>query len=174
MTTANQQRTCSKARQLYSYIENRGKHRQTRLSLVSTANMTESRKELLEKLHILQLKVREIASMIESIDATFMDLGFQVQTRANNQKLDSNRVQNGIRINGKLSFRGKEKAAELFDVVDIDRDGYLNFEDFRGNIRILNSSNVTVFSTHVIVAQPFVDLVTPLDFPNSWNCRTGT
>jgi hypothetical protein len=41
-------------------------------------------------------------------------------------------LQPGIRIKGKLSFRGKKKARELFDRLDEDKDGKLQFEDFRG------------------------------------------
>jgi Ca2+-binding EF-hand superfamily protein len=39
--------------------------------------------------------------------------------------------QNGIRINGSLSFRGKQKCKEYFEYIDADKDGKLNFEDFR-------------------------------------------
>ena len=41
--------------------------------------------------------------------------------------------QNGIRINGKLSFRGVEKACELFSSrIDSNCDGLASFEDYRG------------------------------------------
>ena len=39
---------------------------------------------------------------------------------------------NGIRINGQLSFRGTDKARELFRLLDSDNDGFMSFEDFRG------------------------------------------
>lgn len=39
--------------------------------------------------------------------------------------------QSGLQIGGKLSFRGKMKAAEYFDELDEDKDGYLTFGDFR-------------------------------------------
>ena len=38
--------------------------------------------------------------------------------------------QNGIRINGRLSFRGKQKCKEYFEYMD-GKDGMVNFEDFR-------------------------------------------
>ena len=41
-------------------------------------------------------------------------------------------LQPGIRINNELSFRGKQKAKELFERLDENNEGKLHFEDFRG------------------------------------------
>lgn len=69
--------------------------------------------------------------MIQGIDSTFRELGYRIDSSTNIS--NNSGVQTGIRMKGQLSFRGKEKAAEYFDLLDIDQDGYLNYEDFRGN-----------------------------------------
>jgi hypothetical protein len=43
-------------------------------------------------------------------------------------------LQPGIRIKGKLSFRGEKKSRELFARLDEDEDKKLQFEDFRGEV----------------------------------------
>jgi Ca2+-binding EF-hand superfamily protein len=96
----------------------------------------ESNRELLVfKLGVLQRKENELASLIQSIDATFTDMGFRIDNSVSVIKKKGN-PSSGIRMKGKLSFRGKEKAEEYFDVMDIDRDGLLNFEDFRGILEL--------------------------------------
>jgi hypothetical protein len=90
-----------------------------------------SRELLVYKLSALQRKEDELASLIQSIDATFMEMGFRIDNSVSVLK-KKGAPSSGIRMKGKLSFRGKEKAEEYFDVMDLDRDGFLNFEDFRG------------------------------------------
>jgi len=105
--------------------------------------MSQTKAELLHKLAILQKKEEELVMMIKGIDSTFQELGYRIESA-----LDSSNnnvpMQTGIRMKGQLSFRGKEKAAEYFDLLDIDKDGHLNYEDFRG-----------LFACHVL--QPFID-----------------
>ena len=86
--------------------------------------------ELLHQLSILQQKEEELVAMIQGIDSTFQELGYRIDSSTNSANNVS--LQTGIRMKGQLSFRGKEKAAEYFDMLDIDKDGYLNYEDFRG------------------------------------------
>ena len=93
--------------------------------------MTDTKEGLLHRLSILQRKEEEIAAMIQSVDEAFAELGMHVDTSVDVTKKQS-AVQTGIRMKGQLSFRGKEKALEHFDYMDMDRDGFLNYEDFRG------------------------------------------
>lgn len=69
--------------------------------------------------------------MIMALDSNFRELGYQVDSTVD---VSRKRImpQTGIRMRGQLSFRGKEKASEYFDTIDIDHDGQLNYEDFRG------------------------------------------
>lgn len=92
-----------------------------------------SKEDLLHQLSVLQRKEEEIAHMIMSLDTTFRELGYQVDSTVDVTKQQV-APQTGIRMNGGLSFRGKEKAEEYFESIDIDKDGQLNYEDFRGGI----------------------------------------
>lgn len=85
----------------------------------------------MHKLAILQKKEEELAMMIQGIDSTFQELGYRIESALDNSNSNIP-MQTGIRMKGQLSFRGKEKAAEYFDLLDIDKDGFLNYEDFRG------------------------------------------
>jgi len=74
---------------------------------------------------------------LASVEDTLCDSGHLV--RADFQK----RVppQNGIRINGKLSFRGIQKAEEFFsEILDSDDDGLITFEDFRAMMSLSSLS----------------------------------
>lgn len=101
--------------------------------------MKVSKAELLQRLSILQRKEEELNMMIQGIDSTFQELGYRIES---SMEKSSNGVpmQTGIRMQGYLSFRGKEKAAEYFDLLDVDKDGYLNYEDFRGTVKTHNIS----------------------------------
>lgn len=94
-------------------------------------NMSERKQQLLHTLQLLQRKEEELALMIQAVDANFRELGYKVDSTVDVTK-KAVPVQTGIRMKGLLSFRGKEKAAEYFDVIDVDKDGFLNYEDFRG------------------------------------------
>jgi hypothetical protein len=87
--------------------------------------------QLLEKLNILQQKEEELARMIISVDASIQELGYRVDSSVDVTK-SRVPIQSGIRMKGALSFRGKEKALEYFDTIDVDKDDALNYEDFRG------------------------------------------
>eukprot|EP01041_Mallomonas_annulata_P009656 gene9656-20082_t len=81
-----------------------------------------------EKMWRLKLRKSELKNLLAAVEESLIDSGHLV--RQNFQK--SGPPQNGIRIKGKLSFRGEEKAKELFDILDSNNDGWLSFEDFRG------------------------------------------
>eukprot|EP01032_Pedospumella_encystans_P019065 gene19065-21685_t len=91
--------------------------------------MSATKAELLHQLSILQQKEEELVAMIQGIDSTFQELGYRIDS--SNKSSNNFAMQTGIRMKGQLSFRGKEKAAEYFDILDIDKDGHLNYEDFR-------------------------------------------
>mmetsp|Transcript_746 Transcript_746/g.1286 ORF Transcript_746/g.1286 Transcript_746/m.1286 type:complete len:822 (-) Transcript_746:261-2726(-) len=90
----------------------------------------EKKDALMENLFIMQRKEEELASLIQSIDTTFLEMGFKIDNSTNVTKKKAP-PNSGIRMKGKLSFRGKEKAEEYFDLMDVDNDGLLNFQDFR-------------------------------------------
>lgn len=90
--------------------------------------MTEKHKaELLARLKALEREEEEIALLVESVDASLLDLGYQVENPGGKDIVP----QTGIQIHNKLSFRGRQKAEEYFKYVDNDNDGLLNFEDIR-------------------------------------------
>ena len=93
--------------------------------------MLSKKAELLSNLSVLQRKEEELANMIMALDSTFRELGYRVDSSVDATKKKVP-LQTGIRMKGELSFRGKEKAEEYFDSIDIDKDGFLNYEDFRG------------------------------------------
>jgi hypothetical protein len=108
------------------------------------ATVEETKQLLLHQLEILHKKEEELAATLRALDANFRELGYQIDTSVDATKKKS-AIQTGIRVNGELSFRGKEKAAEYFDFLDVDKDGFLNFEDFRGNNNFLFSFVKTHF-----------------------------
>lgn len=105
--------------------------------------MNEKREDLLHTLRILQKKEEELALMIQAVDANFLELGYKVDSTVDVTKKPIP-VQTGIRIQGMLSFRGKDKAAEYFDVIDADHDGFLNYEDFRGEVIIMYFRTISI------------------------------
>jgi Ca2+-binding EF-hand superfamily protein len=88
--------------------------------------------KLLEKLAGLQKKEEDLQALLESVDVSLYDMGYHIE-KETNSKSGKVMPQTGIRIGGKLSFRGKEKSAEYFKLIDTDNDGYVNFEDLRGS-----------------------------------------
>lgn len=87
----------------------------------------EYKAQLLERLKVLTRQEEEIANMIESVDISLLDLGYQVSNPGGKAIIP----QTGIQINNKLSFRGQQMAEEYFKYIDNDADAYLNFEDIR-------------------------------------------
>ncbi len=106
----------------------------------SIGNMVDQLKtKMLEKLAILQRKEEEIQTLLESVDISLHEMGYYIDKQdlenmgakpANSRMMP----QSGICINEKLSFRGKDKSSEYFDVLDSDQDGLVNFEDLRGSV----------------------------------------
>jgi hypothetical protein len=46
---------------------------------------------------------------------------------------DCNKYRNyGIRMGNQLSFRGEDKAREYFDLIDIDHDGFVDYDTCKG------------------------------------------
>jgi hypothetical protein len=88
--------------------------------------------KLLEKLAGLQKKEEDLQALLESVDVSLYDMGYHIEKDQTNSVSGRIMPQTGIRIGGKLSFRGKEKSAEYFKLVDTDNDGFVNFEDLRG------------------------------------------
>jgi hypothetical protein len=71
----------------------------------------------------------EIEALVAAIEQNLLENGYMVgDTQA------PTNVQNGIRINGELSFRGCEKAEELFDRLDEYNMNFLTYTDIRGII----------------------------------------
>eukprot|EP01038_Epipyxis_sp_PR26KG_P013004 gene13004-17434_t len=101
------------------------------------SNLAEEKKELNAKLRKLQKKEEETVAMLEAINRSLRDLGYAVDStpfrHQSSAAIETKSVlaKSGIRINNKLSFRGKEMSTEQLLAVDFDKDGLLNFEDFR-------------------------------------------
>lgn len=90
-----------------------------------------------ERLAMLQKREEDLSALLESVDVSLQEMGFQVSIKPSSSKTTTMMPQTGINIGGQLSFRGKEKAAEYFNLIDTDKDGYVNFEDLRGTIMLL-------------------------------------
>jgi hypothetical protein len=82
-----------------------------------------------ERLKRLYERKENLMSNLQDIDESLAKLGYNVDSvKTKELKKD---LQTGIRIDGKLSFRGIAMAAEYFKRVDEDNDGFLGWEDFR-------------------------------------------
>lgn len=84
----------------------------------------------------LQRQEMDLLASLEAIDQQFEDLGFPLTTVLPKEDMrePSNQLElkrSGLRIGNELSFRGREKAGELFRVVDSDCDGVIGYEDVR-------------------------------------------
>lgn len=88
---------------------------------------------LLDKLRGLQRKEEEINGLLEAVDIKLHDMGYYIEKDSSDLK-SGTAPNNGICINGKLSFRGKQKAEEYFNAIDSDKDGFVNYEDLRGKL----------------------------------------
>ncbi len=78
----------------------------------------------------LREKKTEMEALLKAIETTLIEDGYLDDSKAASRQNFS--IMTGIRINEKLSFRGKEKAREFFDYLDEDGDGYLTLKDIRG------------------------------------------
>ena len=82
-----------------------------------------------ERLKRLYERKEDLMTSLQDIDESLAKLGYNVDSvKTKELKKD---LQTGIRIDGKLSFRGIAMAAEYFKRVDEDNDGFLGWEDFR-------------------------------------------
>ena len=71
-------------------------------------------------------KKNDIEVLIRAIEVSLKESGYLSE-----EKVES-KPETGIRIGDQLSFRGRDKAAEFFRLVDEDNDGLASFEDIRG------------------------------------------
>ena len=85
--------------------------------------------DLGEKLQRLYLQRDDLYINLKAVDEALGELGYTVDSQ--DVKAMKRQAQTGIRIKGKLSFRGRQMAAEYFRFLDQDRDGYLCWEDLR-------------------------------------------
>ncbi len=77
----------------------------------------------------------ELKASLRAIDSTLVEMGYQLDDDSLSVK-PKPIVYSGIRIKNKLSFRGEAMAKEYFDLLDEDKDGMLDFEDFRAMLSI--------------------------------------
>ena len=85
--------------------------------------------DLEDKLSRLYDTRNDLYINLKAVDMSLAELGYQVDTQV--VKAAKGQPQTGIRIKGKLSFRGRQMAKEYFYVLDDDRDGYLAWGDLR-------------------------------------------
>ena len=85
--------------------------------------------DLQAKLERLYMVRDDLFTNLKAVDEGLAELGYTVESR--DVKAAKRQAQTGIRIKDKLSFRGREMAAEYFSTLDEDCDGYLNWEDLR-------------------------------------------
>ncbi len=84
-----------------------------------------------ELINRLKLQRSELLDLLFALEDSLCATGHLKKETLQKQP----KPQNGIRINGKLSFRGIEKARELFSSrIDSNDDGLVSFEDYRGII----------------------------------------
>lgn len=95
--------------------------------------------QLIVTYQALQKKEQDLLKALSAINESFQELGiplsalksFEEKPQLTDQELIR---QSGIRIKDKLSFRGRSKAEEYFNLLDLNRDGLIGYEEFRGII----------------------------------------
>lgn len=95
----------------------------------SDLDSDEEKEDLNEKLKRLYDVKDDLHINLKAVEESLAELGYTVDT--NDVKVARRQAQTGIRIGGKLSFRGKQMAAEYFAYLDEDKDGYLGWADLR-------------------------------------------
>jgi hypothetical protein len=93
--------------------------------------------ELQIKLQDLQRQEVELQTALQAINESFEALGIPISKIVQErdvppQSLLQELRRSGLRMGNKLSFRGQDKAAEHFKLVDRDKDGLIGYEDLRG------------------------------------------
>ena len=82
--------------------------------------------------------------LLARVDKSLIQAGYEVPNAASPTPIHS-----GIQIDGRLSFRGEEKARELFRFLDEDHDGLLSFSDLRGKGLLFCSRLTTLLKLRV-------------------------
>jgi hypothetical protein len=83
----------------------------------------------MERLEKLMERKNDLLANLQHIDESLAKLGYNVDSVATKEAKKT--LKTGIRIDKKLSFRGKAMAAEYFKRLDEDNDNWLGWEDFR-------------------------------------------
>ena len=82
-----------------------------------------------DKLKRLYERKDDLLANLHAIDVSLGKLGYNVVSKK--VQAAKKTALTGIRIDNKLSFRGKDSAIEYFRRLDEDNDGYIEWEDFR-------------------------------------------
>jgi hypothetical protein len=87
---------------------------------------------LSERITKLEKSAEEARAMIKAVNQALWRQGFPVEALGDANSASKPAPKSGIRIGGKLSFRGVEMSDEYFDELDEDGDGLLRLSDVRG------------------------------------------
>jgi len=94
-------------------------------------------------LRSLQRKKLEYETALEAINQSFDELGLGISAIVGNQERgreeNAEVKRSGIRIGGELSFRGKDKVEEYFDLIDRDGDNFISYEELRSKKLFISS-----------------------------------
>lgn len=95
---------------------------------------------ILSNLHEERLKLEEELKEIEELlkNSNIFEDNQNVTIKNNTKISIMNQQKNGIRMNHRLSFRGKEKAEEYFHILDENKKNHLIFKDFRAMQSVAN------------------------------------
>jgi hypothetical protein len=98
------------------------------------------RDEILRTLHAVEHALETKGSDVSKQECVIGEA--HLQHALQNKFVAKQTPKSAITINGKLTFRAREKADELFDLLDTNDDGYLEFEDFRAMKSIVSPFGV--------------------------------
>jgi hypothetical protein len=113
--------------------------------------LQDMRETPMEKMAKLQKRKEELILRVLAIDSALADDAIPINYGLNSvvprsgihaKRTTQTNPSSGIRINNKLSFRGKQKAGEYFERLDEDGDGYLTFDDFRAMISLTDPNGL--------------------------------
>ena len=110
----------------------------------------EANEELLVTFQAYQKKELDLLNSLHAINESFQELGIPLSSlkEFDNQPTLSDHDlirQSGIRMKNKLSFRGRDKSREYFKLIDLNRDGLVGYEEFRGDFRFHCKNNNIIF-----------------------------
>ena len=86
----------------------------------------------MDRINHMKAEIDDLEATLKAVEFVLIDQGYLDPNEAAHKVIVP---KSGIRINGKLSFRGKEKTAELFHRLDEDRLGRIGFEEYRSMYR---------------------------------------